>query len=169
MVIVRQTTHGAYILTEMDGAVSKLRFAAFRVIPYHARRRINLDLETFFVFPDADEETEDAEDEMRWRWMRISKRQQSWRRKYHLMMKRITHHEYRLPPRYCRQINGFQHIPAVPKKIYRASCTLLIHSVSIFRFISPFYLSVSSLCLSLALSRSSFVRDLHGFQGHEAF
>jgi hypothetical protein len=36
MVIVRQTTHGAYILTEMDGAVSKLRFAAFRVIPYHA-------------------------------------------------------------------------------------------------------------------------------------
>jgi hypothetical protein len=36
----------------------------YSVIPYHARRRINLDLETFFVFPDADEETEDAEDEM---------------------------------------------------------------------------------------------------------
>jgi hypothetical protein len=30
MVIVRQTTHGAYILTEMDGTISKLRFAAFR-------------------------------------------------------------------------------------------------------------------------------------------
>jgi hypothetical protein len=64
MVIVRQMTHGAYILPEMDGAVSKLRFAAFHVIPYHARRRMNIDLETFFVFPDADEETEDAEDEM---------------------------------------------------------------------------------------------------------
>jgi hypothetical protein len=66
MVIVRQMTHGAYIFAEMDGAVSKLRFAAFCVIPYHdhARRRINLDLETFFVFPDADEEMEDAEDEM---------------------------------------------------------------------------------------------------------
>jgi hypothetical protein len=63
MVIVRQTTHGAYILTEMDGAISKLRFAAFCVIPYHARRRMNIDLETFFVFPDADEEMEDAEDE----------------------------------------------------------------------------------------------------------
>jgi hypothetical protein len=25
---------------------------------------MNLDLETFFIFPDADEETEDAEDEM---------------------------------------------------------------------------------------------------------
>jgi hypothetical protein len=64
MVIVRKTTHGAYILAEMDGAVSKLRFATFRVIPYHTRRRMNLDLETFFVFPDADEEMEDAEDEM---------------------------------------------------------------------------------------------------------
>jgi hypothetical protein len=48
----------------MDGTVSKLRFGAFRVIPYHARRRMNLDLETLFVFPDANEETEDAEDEI---------------------------------------------------------------------------------------------------------
>jgi hypothetical protein len=64
MVIVQQTSHRAYILAEMDGAISKLRFAAFCVIPYHARRRMNIDLETFFVFPNADEETEDAEDEM---------------------------------------------------------------------------------------------------------
>jgi hypothetical protein len=64
MVIVQQTTHGAYILTEMDSAVSKLRFAAFHIIPYHAQWRMNIDLETFFVFPDADEETEDVEDEM---------------------------------------------------------------------------------------------------------
>jgi hypothetical protein len=63
MVIVRQMTHGAYILAELDGAVSKLHFSAFRVIPYHARWRMNIDLETFFVFPDADEETEDVEDE----------------------------------------------------------------------------------------------------------
>jgi hypothetical protein len=63
MVIVRQTTHGAYILAEMDGAISKLRFAAFCVILYHARQRMNIDLETFFVFPDVDEEMEDVEDE----------------------------------------------------------------------------------------------------------
>jgi hypothetical protein len=63
MVIVRQTTHRAYILAELDSAVSKLHFAAFRVILYHAQRRMNIDLETFFVFPDADEETEDVEDE----------------------------------------------------------------------------------------------------------
>jgi hypothetical protein len=36
MVIVWQTTHGAYTLTEVDGTVFKLRFAAFCVIPYHA-------------------------------------------------------------------------------------------------------------------------------------
>jgi hypothetical protein len=36
MVIVWQTSHGAYILAELDGAISKLRFAAFCVIPYHA-------------------------------------------------------------------------------------------------------------------------------------
>jgi hypothetical protein len=64
MVIVRQTAHGAYILAEMDSAVSKLRFAAFCVIPYHAQQRTNIDLKTFFVFPDADEETEGVEDEM---------------------------------------------------------------------------------------------------------
>jgi hypothetical protein len=63
MVIVCQTTYRAYILAEMDGAVSKLGFAAFHVIPYHARQRMNIDLETFFVFPDANEETEDVEDE----------------------------------------------------------------------------------------------------------
>jgi hypothetical protein len=63
MVIVRQTTYGAYILAEMDGTVSKLRFAAFHVIPYHAQQRMNIDLETFFVFPNVDEETEDVEDE----------------------------------------------------------------------------------------------------------
>jgi hypothetical protein len=64
MVIVRQTTHGAYILTEIDGTISKSRFAAFCVILYHAQWRMNIDLEAFFVFPDADEEMEDAEDEM---------------------------------------------------------------------------------------------------------
>jgi hypothetical protein len=64
MVIVQQTSHRAYILAEMDSAISKLHFAAFCVIPYHAHWKAPVDLQTFFVFPDADEETEDAEDEM---------------------------------------------------------------------------------------------------------
>jgi hypothetical protein len=64
MVIVWQTSHRAYILAEMDGAISKLHFAAFCVIPYHACRKALIDLQTFFVFPDADEETQDEKDEM---------------------------------------------------------------------------------------------------------
>jgi hypothetical protein len=63
MVIVWQTSHRAYILAEMDGAISKLCFTAFCVIPYHARRKAPINLKTFFVFPDADEETEDEKDE----------------------------------------------------------------------------------------------------------
>ena len=37
MRVVRRTTGGAYILAELDGAESKTRYAAFRVIPYYAR------------------------------------------------------------------------------------------------------------------------------------
>lgn len=37
MVVLRRTTGGSYILTELDGAISKLRFAAFRLVPYHPR------------------------------------------------------------------------------------------------------------------------------------
>jgi hypothetical protein len=53
MVIVCQISHRAYILTQMDSAVSKLHFSAFHIIPYHARWRTNINLRTFFVFPDA--------------------------------------------------------------------------------------------------------------------
>ena len=36
MVVVRRTKGGSYILAELDGAVSKTRFAAFRVVLYFA-------------------------------------------------------------------------------------------------------------------------------------
>jgi hypothetical protein len=49
MVIVRQTTHGAYILAEIDGTISKLRFAAYHIILYHAQQRMNIDLKTFCI------------------------------------------------------------------------------------------------------------------------
>ena len=37
MVVIKRTTRGSYILGELDGALSKLRFAAFRLLPYQPR------------------------------------------------------------------------------------------------------------------------------------
>lgn len=37
MLVVRKTKGGSYILAELDGSISKLRFAAFRLIPYFSR------------------------------------------------------------------------------------------------------------------------------------
>ena len=37
MVIVHWTQGGAYILAELNGAISRLQYAAFQVIPYLAR------------------------------------------------------------------------------------------------------------------------------------
>ena len=37
MVVLHRTTGGSYVLAELDGSVSKLRFAAFRIIPYYLR------------------------------------------------------------------------------------------------------------------------------------
>ena len=39
MVVLRRTRNGAYRLSELDGAISRLCYAAFRLIPYHARSR----------------------------------------------------------------------------------------------------------------------------------
>ena len=37
MVVVHQMQGGAYILAELNGVVSRLRYATFRIIPYLAR------------------------------------------------------------------------------------------------------------------------------------
>ena len=37
MVVLRWTTGGSYLLAELDGAVSRLCYAAFRLIPYYPR------------------------------------------------------------------------------------------------------------------------------------
>lgn len=37
MVVLRKTKSGSYILSELDGLISKLCFAAFRLVPYHPR------------------------------------------------------------------------------------------------------------------------------------
>jgi hypothetical protein len=37
MVVVRRTKGGSYMLAKLDGAISKLQFATFRIIPYYPR------------------------------------------------------------------------------------------------------------------------------------
>ena len=39
MVVIRCTYGGSYILAELDGAVSTMRYAAFRLLPYYLRSR----------------------------------------------------------------------------------------------------------------------------------
>ena len=63
MVVVRQTKGGSYVLSELDGSVSKLCFTAFHVILYHARKHIAIDPESFFKYPGDDNEEDEAEEE----------------------------------------------------------------------------------------------------------
>ncbi|KAF5355069.1 hypothetical protein D9756_005757 [Leucocoprinus leucothites] len=37
LIVLKRTTGGSYILAELDGSISKLRFAAFRLVPYYPR------------------------------------------------------------------------------------------------------------------------------------
>jgi len=36
MVVLKKNSYDAYILAELNGMVSKLHFAAFQLVPYHA-------------------------------------------------------------------------------------------------------------------------------------
>jgi hypothetical protein len=42
MVVLRRTRNGAYRLAELDGAVSKLRYTAFHIVPYFARSHTSI-------------------------------------------------------------------------------------------------------------------------------
>ena len=44
MVVITRTPRGAYLLADLDGAVSKLSYAAFRLVPYYPRARISTDI-----------------------------------------------------------------------------------------------------------------------------
>ena len=57
MVVVRKTQGKSYIVTELDGAQSQLRVAAFRVIPYFARSHSSISLVS--DVPDDEDFTED--------------------------------------------------------------------------------------------------------------
>jgi len=56
MVVIRCLKGGAFILAELDGAVWKNRVAAFRVVPYLARKEISYNREVKQLL-DAPEES----------------------------------------------------------------------------------------------------------------
>ncbi|TFK18548.1 hypothetical protein FA15DRAFT_603116 [Coprinopsis marcescibilis] len=64
MVVVRRASGGSYILAELDGSISKLRFAAYRVIPYIPRdiRRVPVTTITDIDPAALEDETFDRED-----------------------------------------------------------------------------------------------------------
>jgi hypothetical protein len=51
MLVVSRSQHGSYRLAEIDGTLSKLKFAAFRLIPYHPRSVSSIDV-TQFINPE---------------------------------------------------------------------------------------------------------------------
>ena len=52
--VVRRTRGGAYILCELDGSILATRFAAFRVIPFHARERVEEPVSAIVGVPDTE-------------------------------------------------------------------------------------------------------------------
>ena len=69
MVVVKKTRNGAYHLAELDGAISYIRFAAFRLVPYHSHSRSTisvtylLDSDDFDTLDSADEDFVDANED----------------------------------------------------------------------------------------------------------
>lgn len=52
MVVVQRYPRGSYQLAEVDGAVSRLRYAAFRIIPYYSRTHISIPFDDLVLSPD---------------------------------------------------------------------------------------------------------------------
>jgi transposase InsO family protein len=42
MIVLRRTLGGSYLLAELDGSISRLRYAAFRLAPYHPRNNTRI-------------------------------------------------------------------------------------------------------------------------------
>ena len=64
-VVIRRSPNGSYRLAELDGTISKLCFAAFRLVPYHTRSRTSIPVTRIVEHEDLmrihlDEDLEDA-------------------------------------------------------------------------------------------------------------
>ena len=75
MVVLCRTTGGSYLLAELDGAISHLRYTAFRLLPYYPRTHITIpvmdltglndqELDDFEAEEDVERDKEDKEEEL---------------------------------------------------------------------------------------------------------
>ena len=73
MVVLRRTTGGSYLLAELDGAISHLRYAAFWLLFYYPRTHITIlvtdltglndqELDDFEAEEDVERDEEDEEE-----------------------------------------------------------------------------------------------------------
>jgi hypothetical protein len=62
MIVVHRTRGGSYILAEMDGAISRLRYAAFRVVPYYPRATQKIAIKDILADWEIRNLTNDAEE-----------------------------------------------------------------------------------------------------------
>ncbi|KLO04806.1 hypothetical protein SCHPADRAFT_917886 [Schizopora paradoxa] len=54
MVVLRRTKGGSYLLSDLNGAISKSRYAAFRLLPYFQRSNSSIPITRIVDLPDED-------------------------------------------------------------------------------------------------------------------
>jgi hypothetical protein len=63
MVVLRRTIGGSYLLAELDGSVSRMRYAAFRLVPYHPRTLSRIPVTTITGLEDEELDRMAGEDD----------------------------------------------------------------------------------------------------------
>ena len=63
MVVVRRTLGGSYVLAELDGAIGKTRYAAFRLVPYHPRSTLAIPVTKLIEGTEGEKERMNTDDE----------------------------------------------------------------------------------------------------------
>ena len=64
MVVLRRTAGGSYLLAELDSVISKLWYAAFRLVPYHPHTKILIHVMDVTGLTDEELDSFEAEEDM---------------------------------------------------------------------------------------------------------
>ena len=64
MIVLRWTIGGSYLLTELDGTVSKLQYVAFSLLPYYPRTKILIPVTDFTRLGDQELDNYEVEEDV---------------------------------------------------------------------------------------------------------